>query len=139
MRRISGFELFVLVVVALICTIAVGCTSQASQDAHKVPHLSVSVTVGPKQRQAAFSIAGSGSGKADVALVLEDPHGNREQLANGLVEDGWTSGFEPQELAQGSYRYFIYAVPTSAKNVYTLPATDLVDKNLVDSGSFVIP
>ncbi len=112
-----------------------GCGSYQA----KAPQVTVGVVTGPKSGDATITVAAAGGRSTlDMGLFVRDPAGHRSSRGYGLLEDGTRLGYGLRALRPGTYRYFVFAVPTSSQNVYALPASDLVQGNLVTAGSFTV-
>ena len=143
MRFVTKVILATLIAMAVVIALSLvvqavlhGGASTSTAKTPQIPHLAVDLSV--ERHGVTVTIAATGDGKADTALVLQNPAGHRSQRGNGLLSNGDKAGFGLTDLKAGTYHYYVYAVPTAAKNVYSLPGSALNDDNLIDAGSFTI-
>ena len=110
MRSITKVLLASLIGIAAVIAIslAVQAVLHGSTSTARMPHLAVGLS--PERHGATVTIAATGGGKADTALVLKDPSGHRSQRGNGLLSDGIKVGYVLKGLETGTYHYYVYAV-----------------------------
>ena len=89
-------------------------TACGSSEPH-LPHVTTSVMTGPKPHEATFSLSSSGNGYGVAELVLTYPNGHRHVGGDGVLEDGTTVGWTPEQLPSGHYEYTFYAVPRATR------------------------
>lgn len=116
--------------------LAVGCGSGTGS---AMPHLTTSVTVGPKPHRATINIVASGIGTAFTDITLTYPSGRREEIGTASFKDADSGSWWTDRLPNGTYNYTVYAIPAGAQDTSVFPASGRVDKNIVASRPFAIP
>jgi hypothetical protein len=103
-----------------------------------MPQLSASASPGPKPGEATISIAASGAGIANSALVLTHPDGHSEVLVTGQYSHADSSESIPSNLSKGAYTYTVYAIPAENQNAPSIGVGYFTADNVVASGAFTI-
>jgi hypothetical protein len=104
-----------------------------------LPHVTTGVTVGPKPHQATLSLSSSGDGYGVAEFVLTYPDGHKHVAGDGVLENGTSLGWTPEQMPSGRYEYTLYAVPTATQPMAPdFPSSARTEKNILSSGTFAI-
>ena len=100
----------------------------------------VNTGVGPKPHEWTVWISATGDGQADAGLFLTYPDGHKVDTWDCLVQEGDRESSTLESLPSGAYAWAVYAkhVGAGVENVFSLPSSELIARNVVSSGSFTI-
>ena len=107
---------------------------------HTPLKVNVSTALGPKAQQWTLRVSATGDGQADAGLFITYPDGHTVDQFDCLIDKGTQSSATLDSLPRGTYAWTVYAAHIGAgvKNVFSLPSKDLMAKNVVASGKFMI-
>jgi hypothetical protein len=103
-----------------------------------MPDLTATATVNQKAHKATIRMTANGGGEAMAGIVLTYPDGHRRLLVTAVLSAGDAASAGVDELTAGTYAYKIYAIPAGSR-AGAFPVSEIVDQNVVASGTFVIP
>jgi hypothetical protein len=130
------------VAVVLAMAPLVGCASSTGPSPSPtssvaVPDFATSVSVG--HGKATIKITANGAYPALTELTLTPPGGEEQPVSSGIYGGADSGSYTADALTPGTYRYTLYAVPSSPGGPDRFPAADRVPEHIVASDQFVIP
>jgi hypothetical protein len=122
-----------VVVAASSASLLAGCALGTAA----MPNLTATAIVNQKAHKATIRMTANGGGEAMAGVVLTYPDGHRRLLVTAVLSRG-DAVRASDELTAGTYTYKIYAIPAGSR-AGAFPVGEIVDQNVVASGTFVIP